>query len=210
MLKHLLTLLLLLPLQAFGNKMSNKIRILILFLVCILATVIYAANIWVGCDAEPADKNNSTSVNYTYIYNEASTVTGNVTRIQCWSNSSSNTTMDFAVFSKSGNDFTDVQYREGLTVLDYGSLTDLTSPSDFAAIPISSGQYIGFYLADSKTMNKSTNESGPGEWYDQGDQIGNGTASTFTEYAVGTDDIQIRAYVTESAPEAAGQVIIIQ
>lgn len=188
--------------------MSNKICILILFLVCILATAIYAANIWVGCDAEPADKANASGAGYTYVYNEASTVTGNVTRIQCWSNSSSAVTMDFAVFSKSGNDFTDVQYREGLTILDYGSLTDLTSPSDFAAIPISSGQYIGFYLADSKTMNKSTDESGPGEWYDQGDQIGNGTASTFIEYAVGTDDIQIRAYVTEEL-EAAGQVIMI-
>jgi len=192
MLKHLLTLLL-----------------LMLFLVCILVTVIYAADIWVGCDAEPADKAAATSLDYTYVYNEASTVTGNVTRIQCWSNSSINANMDFAVFSKSGNDFTDVQYREGLTVLDYGSLTDLTSPGDFAAIPISSGQYIGFYLASPKTMNKSTNESGPGEWYDQDDQIGNGTASTFTEYAVGTDDIQIRVYVTESAPEAAGAIIFI-
>ncbi len=176
----------------------------ILVIACF--SIAYSLPTWVGTDAEPADVASGTGADQCYIYRETAAEAGEITSIEIFGLTAGGGTIDVAVFSKNGNDFTDEEYAEGLTYST--GLNTYNAPGDFTAMPIAVGEYVGFHIAGNGTAERSET-GGTGYWYDPGDQIGDDAASTFIENS-GTRDTQFRCYNTAVAgAPSAGQVIII-
>ena len=136
----------------------------------------------------PANQDAENGNDVTYINDEAASIGGTITQIEVYINSTSGT-YDIGVFSKDGNDFTDVDsIATGITVVT--GYNKFTAPADFSAMTINAGEYVGTFGQD--TERSTTGASG--FWFDNGGQIGNNSASTFTD-AGGTVDIQLRVVI---------------
>ncbi len=180
------------------------------WIICVLLTigyiVAYAASGWFGCDNEPANEDSSTVDGSTYISDEASTITGTIDSVEYFVDDIS-LTLDLAVFSKSGSNFTDLG-----TILSLPAtstiLYQLNSSSDFTAITINAGEYIGSFQSSSGRLERSST-GGPGYWFFIGDAIDGGDADAFTLSGNSTHEIQIRVFITETGGADVGQIIII-
>lgn len=153
---------------------------------------------WMGCDTEPADGDGVSSAGYSYIYDEASTVDGNIVKIEVYVNTIG--ALDVAVFNDNGGgSFTDEHAVLGLTVTTgLNTFSHANGDFDKADMPIESGQYIGWYQASSGLIDKITS-GGPGYKYDNGDQIsGTPAASSFATSGNSTHEFQIRVEIEES------------
>ena len=177
--------------------------ILALLAIVMLAVVAYALPTWIGCGAEPADKEGGTAVDYTYIMDgQTASEEGLVTQIQCYTNGyTGEFSIKFATFSKSGSDFTDEYYTDTLEIAGNAFYT-YNAPGDFTAMPIFVGEYIGFYIIDIGSLQKA-NSGGTGHWYYNGDAIGDDDADAFNLSPNTTHEIQFRFYVTagETGPK---------
>lgn len=172
------------------------LRLLIILLCFVGLTTAASADEWLGTDAEPADGNQATSTGFTYIYDEASPVTGTIDSIECYVGALNDGKIIFGVFTKSGSDFTDVQDTDTLVVSD--NLNQLSSSGDFPAMTINTGEYFGMWQ-NNGTMER-TSTGGPGYWFLSGLHINDRTADTYSESAT-TRDIQIRVYITVEVGE---------
>lgn len=176
-------------------------RLYSLIFVLMLTPSAFSLPIYIGIDTEPANKSSNTSGGVTYVYEEACIEAGEITEIQVFTHDVGGGTIDFAVFDKAGSNFTDDEYVEGLTLA--AGLNTYTAPADFTAMPIDVDQYIGFYAGVTGRLERH-DPSGAGYWYDSGDQIGDGTVSTFT--LIADKDIQIRMKITAIASTESKKV----
>lgn len=158
---------------------------------------------YLGSNSQPADSDNESGQDNTYVFDEASPVTGYIVRIEMYIYDAGSGTVDFAVFSKSGTSFTDEHAVSGLAVTTgYNVFTHAGGDFDATNLPISAGEYIGWYLNATGNIDKdSINGRGPGYWYDSGDQIsGTPAATTYTLSPNTTHENQIRVYISSVDP----------
>ncbi len=182
-------------------------RIIALALLLSVAfAVAYAASGWIGADAEPQSSAAFTTSDFTFIYDEAAAITGTIDSIEYFTDTDAAGSLFFGVFSKSGSNFTDVQSATGLPATA-NALIQVGAPTDFTAMAISTGEYIGFYLTTG-TLDKATSGGG-GYWFFSGNAIDGGDADAFTQSVNTTHDIQFRAFITETGGGGAGQIIMI-
>lgn len=185
--------------------MRKKITTLFLAIVC-FTILLFPASYWWGVGAQPADEDELTAAWTTYIQHEtAISITGKVTKIQLFCATGAN--FDFAVFSKSGNDFTDEHRTTFAVTAGYHEYVD---PTHFnkADLPTSPGEYLGFYGVAGVLDRKSS--GGPGYWLWSGDGIVDGTPHTYTETTNGRD-IQLRFWIEEDTGDSyIPKVIIIK
>ncbi len=186
------------------NKLKIIIGLTALFL-CLSGSAM-ALPIYVGCDDTPANHPDASSANYCYVYDEAASEAGNITTIEVYCANAGGGTIDIGVFSKDGSSFTDEHYAEGLT-LELG-LNTYTAPTDFTALPIIIGEYIGFYANGSGTLDRDASAE-HGYWYLANDDIGDDDAGTYTQSS-GTYDIQIRVTVTDGGGESSGSKFMVK
>lgn len=174
-------------------------------LLLALAPPSFGQSHFIGTDNEPPVNSGevTSSSNVTYIYGtDVATADGEITQIRIYIDRGTGT-IDFAIFSKSGSSFTDLDSVSLSYVL---GLNTWNAPGDFTAMPISTGEYIGFHLTSGDRIDRATSGGG-GSWLDSGNQIGDGIGTTFSELST-TDDIQIQAFNTVSGgPEPTGQII---
>jgi len=150
---------------------------------------------WYGSPSQPADEDSATTVNYTYIITRtACPVAGNITKIQLYQNYIGTDDMKFAVFTKSGNNFTDKPGDQTINVSP--GYHEFTSPGDFTQMAIEIGEYFGFF--GRAIERDDSGGGGDGYWFDQNDQIGDEGASAFTESAT-TREIQMRVWIDTGA-----------
>jgi len=147
---------------------------------------------WWGTSSTPYNAPGTGATNYTIIGKDAGGVVpegGYVTQIQVYTTGAS--TMDFAAFdgpSAGGSDlYTDTTWIQSIPVTaGFNQLNEnIDYPGGFA---VSAGQWLGFYT--NTTDVKA--DFAPDSLYDSGDQIGDGSATTFYTEA---RDYQIRYYI---------------
>lgn len=142
---------------------------------------------WFGTGQEPYNTDGSTSANYTYCGDWVSTKAGSITKIEVYMVGAAD--VDFAVFTKSSSTFTDTDWTGNISCS--AGLNQFEAPGDFTAMDIAVGQYIGQYTSGQVERNSS---GGTGYWYDSGDQIGDGSGSSFSESST-SRDIQLRVWI---------------
>lgn len=176
---------------------------LILIFLLLLGTIAYAAlPAWLGCSAEPFDADDSCGATVTYIMDgQTCAEAGEVTKIEAYIYNETGD-LEFAVFSKNGNDFTDEHYT-GMLATSGTVLHTWTAGVDFTAIPIEIGEYIGFNTNGNPSGRLERETSGgTGYWTYSGDAIGDDDADTFIQSGNTTWEIQFRFYITAVDGEA--------
>jgi hypothetical protein len=146
---------------------------------------------WHGKDGEPSDQANATTANYTYVPDFGPVPSGGyVTKIEVYCTGSG--TMDFAAFSKSGNNFTDLMWIEGLSVV--AGLNQFYNGIDYDArdLYVDVGEWLGHWA--SGTVDRDHTVPVGGYYYDLFDQIGDGNSSGFTLQS-GARVIQVRWFI---------------
>ena len=53
---------------------------------------------WIGCNAQPADKDSVTASGYTFIFDEPATISGRITQIEFYATYATAGVIDIAVF----------------------------------------------------------------------------------------------------------------
>lgn len=175
--------------------------IIVAVVVC-MACLVYAAEVWVGVNAEPSDQAEAVSSSYTYIYNEAATADGSIDSIEVYiADPGSGAQLQFAVFHYvSGTTFRDSVISADINVSSAGLEVYAIDPP----MAIKTGQYLGFYTAGC-TIDRAA--SGPGAYYLSSDNIDD-TPGNLVFTAQADKDMQVRAYTGESAG-GTGQIIMI-
>jgi len=159
---------------------------------------------WYGCDNEPASGDGNSTANYTYIFHESCPEAGFITKIEIYIGDESGGVFDFAVMDGPGGagTYTDEHFVEGLAISN--GLNQYEAPGDFAAdaLPIDIGQWLGVYITSNGIWRKIGSAGpGPGYLYDQNDQIGNGSGSSFSLSGNSDDEFQIRVWISSAAAQ---------
>lgn len=158
-----------------------------------------ATFVWFGADDEPGDRDGTTVANYTYIFDEAITVSGTIIEIQVYVADASGGVLDFAVFrNTSGSSFSNDHAALGLNITN-GPNVFKSANGDFDPLPVDVGEYIGFFITSDGLMDRwQTGGPGPGYMYDSGDQIGAApNSTTFTISGNTGYELQIRVKIEE-------------
>ena len=96
---------------------------------------------YMGCKTEPASKPDDTAGGYTYVFAEVCPDGGYISKIEIYVSDDTQDGFQFAVFSRSGSNFTDLVYKQNLSVSL--NLNTFNEGTDFATnlLPIETGQY---------------------------------------------------------------------
>jgi len=148
--------------------------------------------IWEGSDEVPADQDGTTVSNYTYIFNEAITVSGYITEVYIYVADESGGVLDFAVFrNMSGNSYSDDYVVSGLDIMNGLNVFNFDDE-----LPVEVGECIGFYVTSDGVVDRwQSNGPGPGYMYDLGDQIGANSSTTFTISPNVEYELQVRVKI---------------
>jgi len=156
-----------------------------------------------GSDAQPADSDTDTGTGNTYIFDETCAKAGYIVKIEVWIHDENGGVLDFGIFSISGgDDFTDEHTVTGLAISNgLNTFTHADSDFDASDLPISIGEYIGWYITSDGTLEKSTT-GGPGYYYLSGDHIdGTPDLEDYTLSGNTGHECQIRVYIASEDPD---------
>jgi len=155
---------------------------------------------WWGAPKEPSSTvNTSTYTDATYSQRGDDPPTGfpsggYITKIETFVTSAGS--FQFAVFSKSGSDFTDEHWiPSGALSTGLQTLVASAGAYDSRDLPVVAGEYAGFY-SPLGTISRGT-VSGAGFDFRQYNQIGNGTPIGF--YGVDDETLQLRFFIEVDA-----------
>ena len=115
----------------------------------------------------------------------------------------------FAIFSRSGNNFTDKYSKQDFAVSN--GLNTFEEGVDFpmGAFPIETGEYFGWYQPSNASTERNNSAGYAGYLYDSGDQIGDGSASAFTVSQESSGrEIQIRITVRSATTKRRKLVVM--
>lgn len=157
---------------------------------------------WFCTDNEPSNKSDSGGNGYTYIYDEAAPISGNITGIECYMDTGQ--TVKFAVFSKSASNFTGLR---SVSIVCSNGLNQFSSPGDFSQMEIAAGNYFGFYCSAGSLDRDDA--AGDDMWYPD-DGTGDFTATVKAYSSAGPYEFQLRAYITEAASGTVVPIILGQ
>lgn len=150
----------------------------------------------IGCQNTPANKANYTSGNYTYIFAEASPSKGFISQIEIYVYDGDPSSFQAAVFSRSGDNFTDKAGLQNLSVTTGMNVFEEGVDYSTGSLPIEVGEYLGWYQPSGAGIERDNTSGYKGYMYASGDQIGNNQASVFTvSQESGGREIQIRATI---------------